>query len=144
MYFRTKVFNDPCNFKIKHLFVSASSSVIYLSICPCQSCTIFPVFNSFCEMQLSSISFGLFNRRTINSLSRKKSDTSVLKYLRLKINALSSKIRRLHQISLPFIARCEKFSDVHPKSTHLEAYKYYLFSALSSEASKFFLVLYRS
>ena len=94
------------------------------------------------------ISFGLFNRRTINCLSREKSDTSILKYLRLKINELSSKLRRLHRISLPFIARFEKFSsyacDVHPKFAHLEAYKYYLFSALSSEASKFFLILYRS
>ena len=99
-------------------------------------------------MHLSSISFGFFNRRAINRLSREKSDTSVLKYLRLKINALSSKLRRLHQMSLPIIARFEKFGsyacDVHPKLAHLEAYKYYLFSALSSEASKFFLILYRS
>ena len=108
----------------KNLFVSPSSSVIRLSIPPCQSCIIFPVFNSFCEMQLSSISFGLFNRRTIKCLSREKSDTSVLKYLTLKINELSSKLRRLHQISLPFIARFEKFSsyacDVHPKFAHLQ------------------------
>ena len=107
----------------KNLFVTPSSSVIRLSIPPCQSCIIFPVFNSFCEMQLSSISFGLFNRRTIKCLSREKSDTSVLKYLTLKINELSSKLRRLHQISLPFIARFEKFSsyacDVHPKFAHL-------------------------
>ena len=108
----------------KNLFVTPSSSVIRLSIPPCQSCIIFPVFNSFCEMQLSSISFGLFNRRTIKCLSREKSDTSVLKYLTLKINELSSKLRRLHQISLPFIARFEKFSsyacDVHPKFAHLQ------------------------
>ena len=48
---------------------------------------------------------------------------------------------------MPLIARFEKFSsytcEVHPNFTYAEACKYYLLSALSSEASKFFPILYR-
>ena len=57
------------------------------------------------------------------------------------------KLRRLHQISLPLIARFEKFSsytcEVHPNFAYAEAYKYYLLSAVSSEASEFFLIFCR-
>ena len=46
------------------------------------------------------------------------------------------------------IKTVDKFSscafEVHPKFAYLEAYKYYLLSALSNETSKFFLILYRS
>ena len=122
VHFRAKVFNKHFNFKCKNSSVSPSSSVIRLSISPCQSSTTFPVFQLFLWNTVI-LCFGLFNRRTIKCLSREKSDTSVLKYLTLKINELSSKLRRLHQISLPFIARFEKFSsyacDVHPKFAHL-------------------------
>ena len=71
----------------------------------------------------------------------------LLKYFRLKINELSR--RWLDQIYLPLIARFQKFSSYachgHPKFAYLEAYKYYLLSAFSSEASRFFLIsiLYR-
>ena len=47
------------------------------------------------------------------------------------------------------IKTVDKFSscafEVHPKFAYLEAYKYYLLSAFSSEASRFFLIsiLYR-
>ena len=131
----------------KNLFVSPSSSVIRLSFPSCQSCIIFPVFNSFCEMQLSSISFGLFNRRTIKCLSREKSDTSVLKYLIknkwafFKTKTVTSDIFAFHSSVWEVQQlRMRRSSQIRPPT--VEAHKYYLFSALSSEASKFFLILY--
>ena len=104
VYFRAKVFNDLFNFKIKNSSVSPSSSVIRLSIPPCQLSAIFPVFQFFpWNTVILSLHFGLFDKHSINWLFQGKSDTSVLKYFRLKIK--ESLWRRLYQISLPFIAR---------------------------------------
>ena len=51
-------------------------------------------------------------------------------------------------MSFLVIKTVEEFSsyacEVHRKFAYLAAYKYYLLSALSNEASKFFLILYRS
>ena len=79
VYFHEKVFHDLFNFKIKNSSFSPSSSVIHSWIPSCQSSIIFPVFQLNFLWNPVVLSFGLFNRHTINCLSREKSDTSVFK-----------------------------------------------------------------
>ena len=61
VYFLEKVFHDLFNFKIKNSTLSPSSSVIHLSIPPCQSSIIFPVFQLNFLWNPLIVSFGLFN-----------------------------------------------------------------------------------